>query len=86
MALDRCSTSHHHAAMIITDSQLVAMIDNFLALTGWSKTRFGVQCCNDKHLVRQLRAGRSVSLRKAAHIVDFMRRHDPEIDITETAG
>lgn len=57
-------------------AQLMHDIEAFLVRTGMAPSMFGEKACNDKHVVKRLRAGRSVTLRRADQIREFMTRHD----------
>jgi sulfate adenylyltransferase subunit 2 len=52
--------------------RLLREIDAFLVRTGMSATAFGEAAVRDGHLVRQLRAGRGVTLKTAERIRQFM--------------
>ncbi|MBO9380065.1 hypothetical protein GG804_25175 [Sphingomonas histidinilytica] len=58
--------------MVITDAELLEQIERFLARSGMSQTRFGVETMKDGALVEQLRAGRSLTLRNAERVMRFM--------------
>lgn len=56
---------------------LLNEIEAYLRACGMAPTRFGVEVCNDRHLVRRVRAGRAVTIAKAERIIDYMRRNPP---------
>ena len=58
--------------MVITDEALLAQIEAFLNRHHISPTKFGEVAANDRHFVRQLRAGRTVTLRKAQKVHEYM--------------
>ena len=57
-------------------AQLIRDIETFLVRTGMAPSMFGEKACGDKHVVRRLRAGRSVTLRRADQIREFMTSHE----------
>jgi hypothetical protein len=63
--------------MIITDAQLLEQIDAFLVSTKMAPTRLGLEALSDGGLVKSLRAGRSLSLRNAEKLVNFMAAYQP---------
>lgn len=63
---------------IITDAELVARVDDFLARTQMPHTRFGREVMADGALVQHLRAGRSLSLANANKVLDFIAEHAPD--------
>lgn len=63
------------AMKIMTDADLLAAVEAFLARTGMKHTRFGREVMGDGSLVQHLRDGRSLSLRNAEKVVCFMREH-----------
>lgn len=58
--------------MIITDEQLIEQIDAFLKRTDMAPTRFGLETLGDGALLKNLREGRSLSLRNAQKVLTFM--------------
>lgn len=61
--------------MVTTEPEMLAAVEAFLAETGMSATAFG-RALKDSALVFQLRTGtRSLTLRKASEIADFMSVH-----------
>ena len=68
--------------------ELLAEIEAFLSETGMSPTAYGKAVANDSNLVRQLRGGRSIGLKKVDDICMFMdrfREHRCEEPIKLTA-
>jgi len=63
--------------MTTLTEQLNTEIDAFLTRTGMAPSMFGLKSCGDKHVVRRLRMGRSVTLRTADHIRKFMQDYSP---------
>jgi hypothetical protein len=51
---------------------LLQEIDEFLAETGMTQTRFGLDAMNNSSFVRQLRNGHSVTLRTMDRVRTFM--------------
>ena len=51
---------------------LLQEIDEFLAETGMTQTRFGLEAMNNSSFVRQLRNGHSVTLRTMDRVRSFM--------------
>jgi hypothetical protein len=74
------------SAMIITDAELIAQIDNFIERTGIAPSRFGLDAMGDGALLSGLRAGRSLSLRNAEKVLRFMAEYvDPAAAESEAA-
>lgn len=65
--------------MIISDAALLEYIEDFLQRHGMSATRFGEEAASDRHLVRSLRAGGSVTLRRAERILAYMQERDAAV-------
>ena len=67
---------------MITNSNIALLheIEAFCARHGISDTAFGRLASRDGHLVRNLRAGRSISLSRADRIRAFMGRYHPDRD------
>ena len=63
---------------IITDSQLLDIIDDFRLRFGVKETAFGRSVNGEPGLLPTLRAGRKVSLEMANRIIDFMKDHAAE--------
>lgn len=59
-------------------AQLLTEIEAFLATHEMAATRFGDEALGDRHLVRQLRAGRRVWPETAAKVRTFMATYKPE--------
>ena len=60
------------------ERQFNARVDAFLDRTGMPPTTFGMKAVGDPNLIRQIRQGRSISLRMADQIIAFTVRHDGE--------
>lgn len=56
---------------------LLREIEAFMASTGIAMSAFGEEACGNKHLVRRLRSGSSVTLPTADQIQAFMRSYRP---------
>ena len=65
------------AMKIITDADLLAQVEAFLKRTRMAHTRFGRETMGDGSLVQHLRDGRSLSLRNAEKLVNFMMTYSP---------
>lgn len=63
---------------IMTDDELLAQVESFLGRTGMKPSRFGRETMADGSLVQHLRAGRSLSLRNAAKLMEFMSAHEAQ--------
>lgn len=63
---------------IITDSQLLSAVEEFLAATGTAPTRFGRDTMGDGSLVMHLRKGRSLSLKNAKRVIEHIAEHQPK--------
>src|SRR5262245_21032248 len=57
-----------------TAKTLLAEIESFLARTGATATKFGLDAVNDGHLVANLRKGHSITLKTADKVRAYMRR------------
>lgn len=57
--------------------QVTAEIEQFLRRSGMSESAFGQQACGDKNLLRRLRAGRSITLRRADQIRAYISGYRP---------
>lgn len=58
--------------MMSWTDQLISEIDAFLARTGMAPTALGRASIGDPHLVRNLRSGRTVTLKSADKVRRFM--------------
>lgn len=63
---------------IITDGQLLDIIDSFQVRFHVKETAFGRKCNGEPGLLPTLRAGRKVSLEMANRIIGFMKDHATE--------
>lgn len=71
--------------MIITDEIILAQIDAFLATSGMAPTRLGIETLGDGGLVKNLREGRSLSIRNAEKVLRFIEEHEPAADSDDPA-
>src|SRR3546814_12685038 len=62
---------------IMTDAELLAWIDAFVTQHSLPPTTFGRLTLGDANLISYLRAGRSLSLKRAKRICDFMTEYNP---------
>lgn len=60
-----------------SETTLLNEIDDFLSVSNLSATAFGEKVMNDRHLVRRLKAGGSVTLKTAAKIRTFIKNWKP---------
>ena len=60
---------------VLTDQQLIDQIDAFLARSGMKPTRFGREVANEPSFLGRLRGGRSVTLKTANRVAEFIRDH-----------
>ncbi|MBX9587879.1 MAG: hypothetical protein K2X43_01150 [Hyphomonadaceae bacterium] len=58
-----------------TAELLLSEIEAFMAENDMPATTFGALACRDNHLVRYLRAGRSITTRRLDQCREFMRQH-----------
>ena len=63
---------------IITDSQLLRAVEDFLTATDTKPTRFGREVMGDGSLVTHLRKGRSLSLKNAKRVIEHIVEHQPK--------
>lgn len=57
---------------LLTDKALLDKIEAFIAKHEMRPSRFGLEAMGDGALIKQLRDGRSLSLRNAERVVRFM--------------
>lgn len=57
---------------LIDDEELLAEVERFLADTSMAPTRFGREVMGEASLVARLREGRSLSLKNANKVWDFI--------------
>lgn len=62
----------------MTDDTLLEQIEAFLAETEMKPTRFGIKALGDGGLIRQLREKRSLTLKSAGKVIEFMENYRPE--------
>lgn len=58
---------------MLTHDAFLKEIEAFLSATGMAPTAFGREAVGDPNLIRDLRDGRSVSLRTAAKVSSFIQ-------------
>lgn len=63
------------AMKIMTDDELLAEVEKFLDRTKMPHTRFGREVMADGALVQHLREGRSLSLKNANKVLNFIASH-----------
>lgn len=73
------------AMQIMTDAELLAAVEDFLARSGMKPTRFGREVMADGALVQHLRAGRSLSLTNANKLLTFMTEYKADAEQDEAA-
>lgn len=75
---------------IITDQDLLDRVNAFLEETGIPPTRFGLDALGDGALVKQLREGRSLSLRNVNKVWSYMdellESRSTEAALTRSSG
>lgn len=54
--------------------QLLREIDVFMRTAGYSDTRFGEECLNDRHLIHRLRKGSDIKLSTVDKIRQFIEK------------
>jgi len=62
----------------LTDDALLRQVDAFLKRTKLAPTRFGLEAMGDGALIKQLREGRSLTLKNANRVLDFMATYQPD--------
>lgn len=62
---------------MMTDTDLLAKVEAFLAQHGMAPSKFGREAMADPALVTHLRNGRSLTLRNAERVVNFMSEYSP---------
>ena len=60
-----------------SETSLLNEIDDFLSVSNLSATAFGERVMNDRHLVRRLKDGGSVTLKTADKIRTFIKNWKP---------
>jgi len=58
-------------------SDLISQIEQFLTASGMSEWQFGELVLNDRHFLRQLRAGRDLRVSTLARVQTFMDEYSP---------
>ena len=56
--------------MLLTETQLLAIIEGHLTLTGEAPSTFGARIANDTGLVGKIKSGRSPTLRTVRRILE----------------
>lgn len=64
---------------MMTNEQFMAEVEGFLSRSGMAPTRFGQDAVGDPNLIRNLREGRSPSLKTVERVLDCIRRNDVAI-------
>jgi hypothetical protein len=59
--------------MMLSDADLLEEIQSFLTRHKMKPSRFGLEAMNDGALVPHLKAGRSLTLKSARRVMDYMR-------------
>lgn len=62
---------------MLSDDDLLARVEAFLKQHDMAPTRFGRETMGEASLVARLRDGRSLSLRNANKLLDFMATYQP---------
>lgn len=60
---------------MLTDETLLERVDAFLEASKMKPTRFGIEVLADGGLVKGLREGRSLSIRNANKVLDFIETY-----------
>ncbi len=63
--------------MTLTDEAVLERVEQFLATSGMSPTRFGLEAMSEGGLVNSLRRGRSLTLRSANRVLTFIETRQP---------
>ena len=58
-------------------SGILELIDSYLAATGMSARRLGIQAVGSEHFVRRLRSGTSIQLGTVERAISWMLDHPP---------
>lgn len=69
---------------MMSDDQFKAEVERFIQAAGISATKFGREAIGDPNLVRDLRAGRSPSLKTVQRVLDCIRRNEAAIHLLIT--
>lgn len=70
---------------MISDEDLLQKVEQFLTDHAMAVTRFGRAAMGEASLVSRMREGRSLSLRNANKLLDFMASHANPIEQMEAA-
>ena len=71
--------------IIPSDKQLLDKIEAFLVAHDMSPTRFGIEATGERSLVKSIKDGRSLTLRHANRIAEFMENYVAEANAAEAA-
>lgn len=71
---------------LMSDAQLLEQIEAYCARADLSLTTFGRLAIGDGNLVPNLRSGRSLTLKTARKVLDFMSQHSAGSAGVETAA
>lgn len=71
---------------MISPSEFLSQIEAFLAKSGMTPTRFGIEAVRDPNFVHDLRKGRVPSLKVAGDILSFMSRWSAAGTAAETTS
>lgn len=69
---------------MMTKEDFMAEVEGFLSRSGVAPTRFGQDAIGDPNLVRNLRDGRSPSLKTVERVLDCIRRNEVAIHTPTT--
>jgi len=69
---------------MITNDDFLAEIEAFLARSGMAPTRFGADAVGDPNFVRNLRSGRSPSLKTVDRVLECIRQNESGLHSTNT--
>lgn len=69
---------------MITNDEFMAEVEGFLSRSGMAPTRFGQDAVGDPNLVRNLREGRSPSLKTVERVLECIRRNEVAIHSPNT--
>jgi hypothetical protein len=72
--------------MTNTRSKLINKIEKYLTSSGKSETAFGLAVINDGHLVRNIKAGRGISIDTADKITTFISENTIQQSINRKAS
>lgn len=70
---------------IPNDTELLQHIEDFLDRSGMKPTPFGIAAMGEGGLMKSLREGRSLSLKSAQRVLDYIRDHEARAAESEQA-